>query len=342
MLDVIELVTYLSCHCFLSPTSSIVVLRYTDMQLQLTDAKGRILDLEDQNDQLSRTVTSLEAENAGLTNNLDKLHQHISSKEDELDESTQALQKLQKVESNQNDSILEMKEKLRKYAAEEDRLKQEFSKTHQELQEMQCNHKSLIAENRELMDKYSNVLATLHDQEDANRITASELNKVKDELKVTQQQLTRSKQSEEDAVALVKKSKEEATRMMEQMTAKLDKSCSDIRSELEHTHKIELDTLNCDKKHLVEENSRLMVKFEVCSNELNAAKKVNNTVTSKLQQSLADLTEERQQCELIQGQLHEVSAIWCSLLRKQSQITQYSHLSHYQYYTVHSSQGAAA
>ena len=312
------------------------------MQLQLTDAKGRILDLEDQNDQLSRTVTSLEAENAGLTNNLDKLHQHISSKEDALAKSAQALQKLQKVESSQNDSILEMKEKLRKYAAEEDRLKQEFSKTHQELQEMQCNHKSLIAENRELMDKYSNVLATLHDQEDANRITASELNKVKDELKVTQQQLTRSKQSEEDAVALVKKSKVEATRMMEQMTAKLDKSCNGIRSELEHTHKIELDTLNCDKKHLVEENSRLMVKFEVCSNELNAAKKVNNTVTSKLQQSLADLTEERQQCELIQGQLHEVSAIWCSLLRKQSQITQYSHLSHYQYYTVHSSQGAAA
>ena len=61
---------------------------------------------------------------------------------------------------------------------------------------------------------------------------------------------------------------------------------------------------------MTEENSRILVKFENCSNELNAAKKINNEVSSKFQQSLADLTEERRQCELVQGQLDEVSSVW--------------------------------
>ena len=276
-----------------------IIYRFIDIQLQLTDAKGQILDLEDRNDQLSKALTSLEGENSHLTSNLDKLHRLISSKEDDLAETTQELLKLQQVESNQNEMLTVMKEKVRKCAAEEDRQKREHSETHRELQEMQSNYNRLTAEIRELTDKYSNALIALHGQEDANRVSALELNKVKDELKMTQQQLTIAKQSE---IVLVKQ--------CEETSARLHESCSNIRSELDHTHKIELDTLNCDKKHLTEENSRILVKFENCSNELNAAKKINNEVSSKLQQSLADLTEERRQCELVQGQLDEVSSVW--------------------------------
>ena len=292
----LKLSTYLSDQCSYLYLS--ITYRFADIQIQLTDAKGQMLDLEDRNDQLSKALTSLEVENSNLTSNLDKLRRLLSSKEDGLAETTQELLKLQQVESNQNEMLTVMKEKVRKYAAEEDREKREHSETHRELQLMKSNYIRLTAEIRELTDKYSNTLTALHGQEDANRISALELNKVKDELKVTQQQLTVAKQSE---IALVKK--------CEETSAKLDKSRSNIRSELEHTHKIELDTLNCDKRHLTEENSRILVKFENCSNELNAAKKINNEVSSKLQQSLADLTDERRQSELVQVQLDEVSSV---------------------------------
>lgn len=263
-----------------------------NVQLQLTDASSQVLALEERNDELSRDITSLEAENSHLFGDLRRLKQHLSSKEEELATSATEVNKLQQVEANQNEMIQDMREKIANFIRVDGEQKVQLDK-------LMSNNTKLKADKQKLEQTSSEIRTALRSQEDANESTAHELNKVKADREDLKQQLLKVEQREKDAVVLAGKSRQETEQVMTEMTEKINKT----RSELEHTHKLELESISYDLKCATEENSRLLLKFEHCSHELNVTKQSNNELNMKLQISLTDLEERKEQRKQLQDQL---------------------------------------
>lgn len=283
--------------------------RLVDAQLQLTDVKSQVLALEENNDELSKANSSLEAENSHLINDLNKLKQNLSYKDDELCEAQDEIRRLLQMEHSQNSLIKDMKEKVATYVATEQKQKSEFDDTCKELKELHCINKQMKVDVEKLEQENTEIQSALQSQEDVAESYRRELIAVKAELESTKHKLSLSEQGEKEIAVLAKKAKEETKKVMEDMSAKLESSCNDIRYELEHTHKIELDIMSSDMKRVTEENCRLLVKFERCTDDLTTEKKRNNDMNTKLQRSCADLAEEQKQHAMIQAQLREVSFV---------------------------------
>lgn len=274
-----------------------------ETQLQLGDAQSQLLALQENNDQLSAAVTTLETENSQLTKDINQLSTNFSVKEDELTHLTEENCGLKQVAEKQGNEIRDLKEKATKQAAEEARLQNELYESKQEIQHLTTRNKSLEADKQKVEVRQSETYATMRTQESEYKTCKKELSAIKSELEELQQQLAQSEQREQDAQILVKKSKEDATKVVKEMTAKIDA----VRSELQHAYNIELESIACDLIRANKEVSRMTTKFEQCSKDQQVAEKKNSELSIQIQKSNADLEEEARQCEQLQVELKEVS-----------------------------------
>lgn len=263
---------------------------------------SQLIEEQERNDELSKTISSLVDENSHLTNDLDRLNQNFSSLEDELARSQSEVQRLKQIETNQNAVLGELRETITKHVTADEKQKRELRETQQELQGALSKITDLKSEILNAETKISEFLEALHSQEDENKSVSCQLRETKAELDASRRQLTVMEQREKDAVSLAKRSKEETARVIKDMTDKMDESCAFIRSELAHNHKIELDSISSDLKRLTEENCRMR-------SELNSMNKSNYDMSMQLKKSLVDLEDEKMQHEMLKVQMRDVSEV---------------------------------
>ena len=268
-----------------------------DIQSKLTAATSQLLEEQERNDELSKAIFSLEDENSHLSNDIDKLNQNLSSLDVELARSRSEVQRLQQTETNQNETIT-------KHVIASKQQEKELREAEEELQRARSKVTDLESEVANAKTNISELRAALHSQEDENKSVSRQLCEANDELDTSRRQLIMVEQREKDAVSLANRSQEETTRVMKEMTNKLEESCANIRSELAHTHKIELDSMSSDLKRLTEENCKMR-------SELNSVSKSSNEMSKQLKKSLVDLEEEKRQHDLLKVQALDVSWKFC-------------------------------
>lgn len=265
--------------------------------MRLTDATCQLLSERGKNHDLSITTRMLEAENAQLIDELNRLNQNVSSKEDELLHSRNEIDRLQKIKEDRDKMLQDMKQQNEKHSNEKK----------QELLNLKSRISELEEERREFEMKLSESKAALDIQVNSNEASTRDFFAVKAELQNLQQQLDMANEREKEAIGLAKKSKEEVAKALDGIPTKISKRCDQVRSELEYAHMIEVCKLRSDLKQANEENSILFEKFERCKNDCHAAEKKNNDINATLQQSLLDMDREEKQRAKLQVELQEVS-----------------------------------